>query len=187
MDSGDGGVIMTTFTVLPSNFTFPGNAGKVPAVNSGEDALEAVDATLLQYGFDAGSPADVQVVGGSVVGNPALGTPVFAPAHGFVTGNALYVSAANTYALARADAEATLGGYVCQKIDDDNFRLVQGGSLELSGLTATKTYYLSDATAGLLVVEESKPTASGSYLLSIGQAISTTTLVVMPQDAQEIA
>lgn len=82
-------------------------------------------------------------------------------AHAFTVGNILRIqNAAATYLKAQADvaANAEVIGIVSSVIDANNFMLVTNGYVTgLSGLTKGTVYFLSDATAGLLVTTEPAP------------------------------
>jgi hypothetical protein len=95
-------------------------------------------------------------------------------AHGFSVGNVLKKTGAS-YALAQANtaANAEVVGIVSAVADANTFTLLTGGYIStLSSLTANTTYFLSDATAGLLTTTE--PTAVGSISKPLLNSVSTT-------------
>lgn len=97
-------------------------------------------------------------------------------AHGLAVGNVVRYSG-TTYVKALADtpANAEVVGVVVAVPDANNFTLLVLGQVTgLSGLTAGTTYFLSDATAGLLTATE--PTTAGHVSKPLGVAISTTAL-----------
>lgn len=96
--------------------------------------------------------------------------------HGFTVGQILIYNG-TAYVLAKADTadDAEVIGIVATVIDANNFILQIAGEVTgLSGLTAGTTYFLSDATAGLLTA--TVPTANGSISKPLGIAVSTTAL-----------
>lgn len=111
-----------------------------------------------------------------------LSATITQTSHGFTAGQVLY-NANGTFTLAKADAIGTTYavGVVESVTDANNFVIIYSGPITLSSLTASTTYYLSDATAGLLtttspssVTSFVKPilytgTATGAYV-SIGEA-----------------
>lgn len=100
-------------------------------------------------------------------------------AHGFSVGQVLYYTG-STYALAKADADATseVVGVVSGVIDADSFRLLSVGFVTgLSGLVTGSTYYLSDTSAGALTA--TAPTVGPSVNKPVLVAVSTTTGYVL--------
>ena len=96
--------------------------------------------------------------------------------HGFTVGQILIYNG-SSYVLAKADNadDAEVIGIVATVIDANNFILQIAGEVTgLSGLTAGTTYFLSDATAGLLTA--TVPTTNGSISKPLGIAVSTTAL-----------
>lgn len=107
-----------------------------------------------------------------------------------VIGNAVYISAAATVDLAKADASATkeaIGLVKDTSINADaTGSILTDGVLTATttqwdavagttgGLTAGATYYLDPDTAGLLT--ETAPTTVGDYVVKMGVAVSTTDL-----------
>jgi hypothetical protein len=95
--------------------------------------------------------------------------------HGFAVGDAVYLTAASTYAKAKADAESTaeVAGIVSAVAGPNDFTLALGGRVTgLSGLTAAIVYYLSAATAGALTATE--PTGIGAISKPVLIADTTT-------------
>lgn len=107
-------------------------------------------------------------------------------------GSAVYISAANTFQLARANALGTVE--VCGLIRDSAIAAAAIGTIQTDGgLTATTAewdvvtgqtggltpgsiYFLSSTTAGKLTT--TAPTSSGQFVLRVGQAISSTSLEI---------
>jgi hypothetical protein len=95
--------------------------------------------------------------------------------HGFSAGNALYLSAASTYALTKADAASTCEfvGFVSSVTDANNFILQVSGYLTgLSGLTAASAHFISDSSAGAITATE--PTTVGHISKPVLIADTTT-------------
>jgi hypothetical protein len=99
--------------------------------------------------------------------------------HGFVVGNILYLSAADTYAKAQASSatKSRVVGMVSQYIDANNFVLTTQGVVGgLVGLTAGSQYYLSPTTPGSFTT-----TDPVSYSVGCFVAINATTLIFDPR------
>ena len=109
-------------------------------------------------------------------------------ANAVIIGQAVYIDGPGTVDLAQADAAATKNvlGFVADVSIDANtdggiqtdgilvattgqWDDVTGGA---NGLVAGDLYYLSDAVAGRIT--SSPPTADGSFVARVGQALSTT-------------
>lgn len=100
--------------------------------------------------------------------------------HGFAVQDVVGFSG-TTYNKPIADGtyDGEILGLVTSVPDDDSFELTQAGYVEgLSSLVANNTYFLSDATAGLLTNTE--PTADGSISKAVLLAESGTTGWVLP-------
>jgi hypothetical protein len=112
-----------------------------------------------------------------------------------VKGCPVYVSAANTFNKANAAASGTAKviGFAAQGISSAAQGLIQtDGVLSCTtgewdavagttgGLTAGSAYFL-DATAGL--ISSTAPTGSGSYIVKVGTALSTTELEITITDS----
>jgi len=144
--------------------------------------LVLVDGEIQQ--LQAGDEINVPVSGANVTQliNNEVGSVVIC--------SAVYINAANGFLKSRANAVGTSKtiGLVGQtsitaSVSGDvavsgifsattgEWDAVTGGS---GGLTPNAIYYVSDATAGLLTT--TPPSASGSYVVSVGIAISTTTM-----------
>lgn len=98
--------------------------------------------------------------------------------------DAVYISAADTVSKAQGDADATrdvIGFATAAQGTIGNPVIVRsGGVLEgFSSLTAGARYYLSAATAGAITA--TPPTSSGSSVVSVGFAKSTTALAIQLQ------
>lgn len=102
--------------------------------------------------------------------------------HGFVTGQPVYFDGTD-WQPAQSDSAATIGSHVIFAVDEDTFIAVISGVITgMSGLVAGSWYFVSDVTAGALT--DTEPTAGFSN--PVGQAISATSLMVLPYRAQEI-
>lgn len=86
--------------------------------------------------------------------------------HGFSAKDVLY-SANGTFTKAKSDAAGTSIpiGVVESVTDVNNFVIVYAGPITLSGLTASTTYFLSDATAGL--ADTTAPTTTTSFVVPV--------------------
>ena len=112
-------------------------------------------------------------------------------------GQPVYISAANTAKLAKADATGTkeclalvsdasitassTGAFNTDGIltaTTEQWDAVTGGS---GGLTPGAKYYLSAETAGMLT--DTAPTGSGQYVVKVGNALSTTELKLQIQQS----
>lgn len=105
----------------------------------------------------------------------ALSQVVTQNAHGFAVGEAIYLSALNTYAKAQANALATSRavGVVSTVSSPNEFAFVSAGAISgLTGLTAAAAHYLSPTVAGALTT--TAPTGAGQFIVSILDAASTT-------------
>lgn len=93
-------------------------------------------------------------------------------AHGFSAEQVVYNNG-TTWVLARADAVATsIGIGVIESVTTDDFVLVVGGTVTLTGKTANTQYYLSAATAGLLTA--TAPSNAAHFLVRVVKTNSTT-------------
>lgn len=98
--------------------------------------------------------------------------------------DAVYVSAANTVARAKADQATTLPavGIVISKPSATSCMVVYGGEVDVfSGLVAGSTYYVSVTTVGAITANPGG--VPGQYQQRIGVAKDGNTLVVMAGDA----
>ncbi len=99
-----------------------------------------------------------------------------------VLGSVIYQSSLDgIFRLAQANSASTSNalGLVAQpSIANGNIGLVQtAGTLSgMSGLIAGETYYVSDSSAGFLVT--SPPTATGSFVVEVGVALSSTEMLI---------
>lgn len=141
-----------------------GRMAQLPAGDTLDAAASEVDVVLLANG-------------GGVSGT--IGTPV-------------YISAANTFQLARANALGTTE--VFGLIRDSAIAAAATGTIQTDGLLTATTaewdvitgqtggltpgaiYFLSGATAGKLTTTAT--TASGQFLIRVGQALSTLALEI---------
>jgi hypothetical protein len=105
-------------------------------------------------------------------------------AHGFTSGQAVYYTG-SAWALAKADAAATLAIGVVSYVDVNNFYVYQSGILTgLTGLTAGQYYFVSTTSAGTLTTTE--PIANLTYSNPILFALTTTTAIVCPYRPSQI-
>ena len=92
-------------------------------------------------------------------------------------GDPVYIS--GTDAVRQADASSiTTGkvvGIISEKMTATTCRVQVTGSVTLSGLTAGSAYFLSETTGQITTTI---PTASGSVVAYIGQALSSTNLLL---------
>ncbi len=111
--------------------------------------------------------------GGASVSGQSLRRTVTQASHGFSAEQVVYDNN-GTWALAKADAYATAKatGVIESVTDANTFVVVFEGEIAIT-LTANKQYYLSDATAGLLVVEGGEPTSETSFLVPVLQTSTT--------------
>jgi hypothetical protein len=95
-------------------------------------------------------------------------------------GDIVYLSAADTVKKAQANASGTTAAcaVATQAVSAAASGAYQtdGVLAGLSGLTAGATYYLSAGTAGAMTT--TAPSAAGQFVLVIGQAKSTTELII---------
>lgn len=130
----------------------------------------------------AASEVDVVVLNNASSLAQAIGTPV-------------YISAANAFQPAKADAGATVEVFglirdpsvapsANASVQTDGVLTASTSQWDLitgqtGGLTPGATYFLSPATAGKLTT--TAPTASGHYVLRVGRAVNTQTLEISIQ------
>jgi hypothetical protein len=169
--------------------------GTVSQSRNGETVtISKVNATNIPY---SGEDATFQSIKDQIDLVTGFLVNVNQAAHGFVVGNVIYVSAADTYAKAKADALATVDavGMVTVVDDADNFSYIAARIPVIlttaqwdaiagttGGLTGGSKYYLSAATAGLLTA--SAPTYLGKLVL-IG--INSTTGLFINNDAYSVS
>jgi hypothetical protein len=96
-------------------------------------------------------------------------------AHGFVVGDVVRISGANTFTKAQANTEANsqVVGIVESINGANEFTYVSSGRVVLSGLTAASIYYLSAGTSGAATT--TKPSTDGQFVVNIYTALNTTT------------
>lgn len=110
--------------------------------------------------------------------------------------SAVYVDAADTINLAKADAAATskFAGFMeAETTNNTSGNVVFGGVVTgntaqwdavagtTGGLAANTLYYLSDADAGKITA--TAPTTAASYVKPVGLALSTTNLLILQQQS----
>lgn len=115
--------------------------------------------------------------------SPQMFVRVAAVAHGFTQGTPVLFNG-TAWVAAQADTATTVGTHVVRVVDVDNFLAVMCGVVSgMTGLVAGERYFVSEAVPGTLTSTE--PLTGFSNL--VGQALSTTELMVFPYRAQEIA
>ncbi len=146
----------------------------------GTTALVAGDLVAGQIYYFTYDGTNFQLVAvPGVLNSDAVVVRVNQASHGFTTGKAVYYNASLGWTLAKADAASTLGVGVVFFIDANNFYLVLSGViLGMSGLTAGQYYFVSDASAGLLVITE--PTTVNHYSNPLLFALSSVSGIVLP-------
>lgn len=139
------------------------NSGEIEQLQSG-DSLSEVD--LLQ-----------QINGNA--GAIVIGTPVYSSANGTVDkARADVVATVNVIGLV-ADtsiASAGTGGIITNGVLTASTGQWDAVASTSGGLTRNVIYYLSAATAGLLV--STAPSVAGQFVVRVGIAISTTELLI---------
>ena len=90
-------------------------------------------------------------------------------------GDLVYLSSANTWTQADADAAATASGMLAIKISATT--VLTQGVYTTTGLTAANTYYVSLTAGG---ITNTKPSATADVVRVIGYALSTTELYFNP-------
>ena len=132
--------------------------------------------------INGGSPA---VTAATPVSNIITVTQATA---GLAVENVMYLSAANTYAKAKADALATASavGIIIQIVDANTFILQTSGyqSGYITGKADATVYYLSPITAGLMTL--TKPTTVGQFIKQIYISNTATTGYVQETQPEEI-
>jgi len=162
---GTGNTTFTAYSVICAGTTATGVFQNVSGVGSSGQVLTSNGAAALPTW---------QAAGGGGTGT-ALVDNIHQVAHGFSVQQLVYLSAASTFSLAKADtaAHAEVVGIVTTVTDADNFKLTTAGYCTgLSGLTAAVVYFLDDATAGLLTA--TAPSAVASILKPVFVADTTT-------------
>ena len=136
------------------------------------NTASGINSIVLGYGTASGS--NQVVINGTTINQAINSRQITQATHAFTVGKVLYYTGA-AYALAKADAAATAEviGVVTTVVDANTFIITTSGYITgLSGLTAGSTYFLSDATAGLLTA--TAPVTNGSILKPLLTADSTT-------------
>lgn len=107
---------------------------------------------------------------------------------GLAVENVMYLSAANTYAKAKADALATASavGIIIEIIDANTFVLQTSGyqSGYITGKADATVYYLSPITAGLMTL--TKPTTVGQFIKQIYISNTASTGYIQETQPEEI-
>jgi hypothetical protein len=129
---------------------------------------------LYRYG-DGTLPADhINVSGGGQWVTPVEDNfDRFAHPNSFTVGNLVYMKNDQTWALARADSENTIGSLgIVSYVFGNEFHVKYAGFVQLSGLTQGANYWLSDTVAGAYT--STKPTTIGNLECPVFQAYSST-------------
>jgi hypothetical protein len=137
---------------------------------------------------DAGKPVALNNDGeidSSMLPNTDSDTSTLPSSENLAAGDLVNIwSDSGTLKVRKADASSAAkraDGYVLASVTSPANAVVyhDGAITGLTGLTLGARYYLS-TTAGSVVVEASAPTASGSVVQYVGQAVSTTKLLFQP-------
>jgi hypothetical protein len=167
----NGGVDIISSTTDPTSVAVSASIGSLLLNESNGSAY------LKQ---DAGSSTNWSQLTSGTPSVSATTRTVSQVTHGFVIGDVVFLSAANTFAKAKADADSTseVIGVVHSVPNANSFSMTMTGRITgLSGLTAGSTYFLSPTTAGAITLTE--PTTSGQISKPILVAESTTTAYVV--------
>jgi hypothetical protein len=167
----NGGVDIISSTTDPTSVAVSASIGSLLLNESNGSAY------LKQ---DAGSSTNWSQLTSGTPSVSATTRTVSQVAHGFAVGDVVFLSAANTFAKAKADADSTseVIGVVHSVPNANSFSMTMTGRITgLSGLTAGGTYFLSPTTAGAITLTE--PTTSGQISKPILVAESTTTAYVV--------
>lgn len=163
--TGQQGRFEISFTTLSSTATI--RVGIHVATTTTNAFTVAIDNFQAHFGAGSGG-------GGGGGSADAVTKDITQTTHGFIVGDVLYFDGAN-YAKAKADDESTseVLGIVSEVSSVNTFTLTTSGYVSgLSGLVAGTTYYLSEATAGLLTATE--PTGVGEVTKPVLVADTTT-------------
>jgi hypothetical protein len=106
--------------------------------------------------------------------------------HGFSAKQAVFNNN-GVWTLSRSDniSTARYDGIIESVPDSTHFVVVYIGKFATTGWTPGTRYYISDATAGLLVA--SPPSAAGSYVVPVARAATTTLAYIEPSDPLSLA
>ena len=145
-----------------------------------EDTAPLTTDLVMTVDDPGGSPVNKKVTIANLLRTKADAIiAVTQASHGFVAGDVLYCSGANTYAKANADAAATsdVVGVVAVNVGVNDFTLCTSGKMTtgVPAVAAGSVLFLSDTTAGALTTTE--PTDVGHISLPI--AIVTENAVSM--------
>jgi len=138
--------------------------------NNLTDALAAAISSALQNVVEDTTPQ----LGGNLDLN-SKGIIITGQTVGGSDGNLVYLSAANTWSQADADAESTCKGMLGIRVSATSV-MVQG-IYTTTGLTAGAIYYASTTAGGITTTA---PSGTGDIVRIIGYALSTTQLFVDP-------
>jgi hypothetical protein len=175
----------TRFPSVPFNATvWPANAQPTPA-NAEIVRVTAISTdTLTIVRAQEGTTARAIIVTDQIAATitaktftdieTSSRTKVTQASHGFVAEEVIYHTG-TAWDEAKADSISTAHavGVVESVIDTDTFIVVFSGQITLTGKALNSTYYLSDATEGLLAL--SPPTAVTSYVVPVLKTTSATT------------
>jgi hypothetical protein len=140
-------------------------SGWASGVFSGLSGMDTSISGIAQSGLDLAS---------SGATGATLQATYTQASHGFASGNPLYRKSDSTWALAKADAEATAeAAGIVQSVNGNDFTIVMAGKISgLGGLTDGSVYYVSAATAGLLTATEPDPTVYFSKPMMVATSAS---------------
>jgi hypothetical protein len=135
--------------------------------NDNTTASYALNALSSSYALNGGDGKSIRAT-------------IMQSSHGFVAEDTLRH---NGSAWVKAQADSAVNseaiGVVESSVDTDNFVIVYGGEITLSGLTAGSEYFLAAVTAGATTT--TAPSSVGQIVRSIMIAISTTKAIVRIQ------
>jgi hypothetical protein len=137
--------------------------------------LKVTNVATPTSGTDAANKSYVDSVSGRVQ------VVVSKAAHGFTSGTPIYFNG-TIWVSAQADSNVTISTHIVEVIDSNNFYAVNCGNVTMTGLIAGSWYFTSESVLGTITTTE--PVTGFSN--PVGQALSTTILMVMPLRAQGV-
>lgn len=172
--------------ILESNTQLPVSAKGTMVVSDGTNwptvGLGSVGQVLTVSASTTTGVAWETPSGGGGGNTPNVGVDITQVGHGLSTGSVIYFDGID-WLPAQSDSATTLGTHVVQVTDPDSFRAVMCGVIGgVSGLTPGDWYFVSGDVPG--GITSTVPLYGFSN--PVGQALSTTELMVLPYRAQEI-